>query len=134
MAATFLCFTLWLRIDELVQLTMASVTLDELNEEFATFHSIHLKNRKYRRDSDRQTYALHFLEDEYYACAHTHLKRWVSKYRSMLGRDFSPSDPLFPRADENIPKINFGEKMIQNTFIKTVNIMVARCNIVPKKS
>ena len=58
MAATSMCFTLWLRTDELVQLSWSAVDMNQKNEDSIPFHSIHLRERKYMRNEEGQTYAL----------------------------------------------------------------------------
>ena len=49
----------------------------------------------------------------------------------MLGRDFLPSNPIFPRADQAIRKLEFGEKKVQQTFMATINDIVKVCGIIP---
>lgn len=69
MAATPMCFTLWLRIDDLVQLTWSAVGMNEKNEDFVLFHSIHLKERKYMRNQEGQAVALYEQPEEACACS-----------------------------------------------------------------
>lgn len=68
-----LCLGLWLRIDELIKLTWANVSLDEKNDDDVPFHLICLRDRKYNRSCDGQSYALYKVIDEECACAYTNL-------------------------------------------------------------
>lgn len=133
MAACSLCFSLWLRIDEMVKLTISSVRVCERNEDGVPHHLIFFKDRKYARNSDGQSYAIYRDEDDC-ACSFTHLTNWIDTYRSMLSRQFLPEDPLFPRFDEDITKCSFGEHMNPQTFMKTVNKTVRVCGIIPKSA
>lgn len=134
MGAASLCFSLWLRIDELIKLTWSSVSFNETNDEGVPFHLIFLRDRKYNRSSDGQSYALYKMLDEECACAFTHLSTWISFYRSILGRELRPSDPLFPRMDDIVSKCFFGEFMVQQTFMNTINNAVRDCGIIPRNA
>lgn len=131
MAATSLCFCLWLRIDELVKLTLNDVCSDEKNEEGVPYIMISLKDRKYTREVGGQSYALYPLPDEKSACAYTHLQRWLEVYKAMLNRQFMPSDFLFPHSNDTVTKLFFGEKMIPTTFMKTINSATSMSAIMP---
>lgn len=131
MAATSICFCLWLRIDELVKLTVSVLSVNETNEDGLPYILVSFNDRKYTRDGLGQSYALYELEDEKSACAYRHLKNWVSMYKDLLGRPLLPSDPLFPRCDEQVRQIYFGDSMVQATFMKTVNSAVSACGILP---
>lgn len=135
MAACSMCFVLWLRIDELVKLRMSDVEVDATNEDGVEHHLVRLNDRKYvRGDQNGQSYALYKLHDEECVCAFTHLTTWIMKYKSMLGRDLLPGDPLFPRADEKVSKISFGENMVYQTFMGTINKLISDCGIVPRNA
>lgn len=134
MGATSLCFTLWLHIDELVKLTWSDVIINEVNEDGVPYHLVKLKDRKYLRSDDGQCYALYKQESEECSCAFIHLNWWIKRYRSLLLRDFLPSDPLFPRVDESISQMLFGECMVQGTMMKTINEVNRRIGIIPKNA
>lgn len=129
-----MCFNICLSIDKLVQLTMSSITWGEMNGESVSFTLVNLQDRKYSRDLWGQYYALYYMKDELCACAYTHFNIWIDMYLGILKRKFLPSDPLFSRADEAGTTIKFGEKMTKNTFMETVNVLVTKCNIVPKNA
>ena len=105
--------------------------MNQKNEDSILFYSIHLRERKYMRNEEGQTYDLYEQPEEACACASSHLQRWDTVYKEMLGRDFLPSEPIFPRADQAIRKLEFGEKMIQQTFMATINDIVKVCGIIP---
>ena len=135
MEACSMCFVLRLRIDELVKLRMSDVEVDATNEDGVEHHLVRLNDRKYvRGDQNGQSYALYKLHDEECVCAFTHLTTWIMKYKSMLGRDLLPGDPLFPRADEKVSKISFGENMVYQTFMGTINKLISDCGIVPRNA
>ena len=69
MAATSMCFTLWLRIDELVHISWSEVDMNQKNEDSIPFRSIHLRERKYMRNEEGQTYALYEKPEEACSCA-----------------------------------------------------------------
>jgi len=104
------------------------------NEDGVPFLLVSLNERKYLQEAEGQKYALYQIEEERCACAYTHVRQWIEVYKSLLGRELLPSDPLFPRTDENINTISFGEFMVQATFMKTVNRAVSMCGIVPKNA
>ena len=118
MATCSTCFTLWLRIDELVKLRTSDVELATKNEDGVEHHLIRLNDRKYLRgEQNGQSYALYKLHDEECVCAFTQVNKWITTYKSMLGRDLLPGDPLFPKADEKVSKISFGENMVYQTCL-----------------
>ena len=134
MATNSMCFTLWLRIDELVQLTSSAVGMNEKNEDSVLFHSIHLRERRYIRNEEGRIYALYEQPEEACACSFSHFRRWATVYKEMLGRKLLPSDPIFPCANEDIRKMEFGEKMIQQTFMATINDIVKVWGIISTNS
>ena len=105
--------------------------MNEKNEDSVLSHSIHEEERKYMRNEEGQTYALYEQPDEAWACPFSYLRRWATVYKEMKGRERLPWDPIFPRADEGILKLEFGEKMIQQTFVATINDIVKVCGIIP---
>lgn len=64
-------------------------------------------------------------------CAFKYLKAWSSLYESMLGRKVFPSDPVFPRANETVTELQFGEKMVQEKYVKTINRAVPTSKMIP---
>ena len=135
MASCSTCFILWLRIEELVKLRISDVEFGIENDDGVPHHLIRLTDRKYvRGDQNGQSYALYKLEDEECVCAFTHINTWRKKYASMLGRDLLPEDPLFPKADEKVSRIFFGEFMVHQTFMATVNKLLSDCGIVPRNA
>lgn len=134
MAATSLCFSLWLRIDELLKLTISVISLNEINEDGVPYILVMLHDRKYTRDENGQTYALYEQKEEQCSCAYSHVNKWIELYKQMLGRHPLPSDPLFPRCNETGTSIDFGEKMVQNTFMKCINSAVSACGIIPRNA
>lgn len=64
MRASSVCFSLWLRIDELVKLTWASVSLYEKTDDGGPFNLLFLRDRKYNRSCDGQSYTLYKVIDE----------------------------------------------------------------------
>ena len=135
MAACSTCFILWLRIDELVQLRISDIELSVTNDDGVEHHLIRLNDRKYvRGDQNGQSYALYRLHDEECVCAFKHINNWITKYKSMMNRDLLPEDHLFPKADENVSKIFFGEHMVYQTFMSTINKLISDCGIVPRNA
>ena len=108
MAFSSICFTLWLRIDELVRLKWSDVRIDEMNDDGVLHHLVTVKDRKYERSDDGQCYALYYEENEKPSCAFIHLKKWTDLYKRMMGRELEANDPLFPRTDEKISTVHFG--------------------------
>ena len=86
--------------------------MNQKNEDSVPFHSIHLRERKHMGNEEGQTYALYEQPEEFCACSISHLRRWATVYKEMLGRELLRSDPIFPCADEGIRKLEFGETMI----------------------
>ena len=132
MGACSLCFTLWLRIEELVKLEWRDIRMGETNEKGVPFIEIVLRERKYNRVLNGQKYAVYEQKDELAGCAFTHLTNWVSEYEKHLGRDLNFSDPLFPRTDDQVTRLEFGRKMNHQTFMRTINDWVSFCDIMPK--
>lgn len=134
MAATSLCFALWLRIDELVQLTWESISIDGKNDEGLPYIMVQLKDRKCMRNQEGQKYALYRDTEESCACPYRHQQNWIKMYRTLLKRELQPNEPIFPRSDEKTEKLEFGEKMTQQTFMVTVNTVVRSCGIIPRNA
>lgn len=135
MAACSTCLILWLRIDELVKLRISDIEFSTTNEDGVQHHLIRLNDRKYLRgDQHGQSYAIYKLHDEECVCAFTHINTWITKYKSMLGREILPEDPLFPKSDERVSRIFFGERMVYQTFMGTINKIIADCGIVPRNA
>ena len=86
------------------------------------------------RNMDGQSYEIYKQTDEPSSCDFTHFSAWILRYRELLGRDFIPSDPIFPETDDSVTKISFGDLLVQVTFMKIVNDMTSRCGIIPKNS
>ena len=135
MAACSTCFIFWLRIDELVKLRISDVELVTKNYDGVEHHLIRLNDRKYvRGDNKGHSYALYKLPDEDCVCAITHINTWNYKYNSLLDRDIHQNNPLFPKADDKLSKIFFGEHMVYQNFMSTVNKIIIDCGIVPRNA
>ena len=132
MGATSLCFTLWLRIEELVKLEWRDIRMGETNESGVPYLEIVLRERKYNRVQNGQKYAVYEQKEEPAGCAFTHLRIWIAEYQEQLKRDLIPSDPLFPRTDDQITRLEFGQRMNHQTFMRTVNEWVSSCGLMPR--
>lgn len=64
-------------------------------------------------------YMLYEIRDNLFACAFTHLHRWIISYRGALNMDLAEQDPLLPSADNLIKKLSVGYKMNTQNFMKT---------------
>lgn len=53
-----------------------------------------MKERKYIRGGDGQTYALYHFEDEESIYAFTHINNWIEVYNNMMVRELLPGDPF----------------------------------------
>lgn len=77
-----------------------------------------------RRD-EGQKYAIYRQTDEDCTCAYPHLQRWIYMHKEHLGRTIISLDPLFPRNNETITIISFGELIIQQAVMNSVNQRVS---------
>lgn len=134
LAVSSLCFTLWLRIDELVQLKWDDIRIGGVNEQRVPYIEVTIKGRKFERNTEGQIYAIHEQKNEFCNRAYTHLRAWVEKYNSLLSRPLQRGDPLFPHADDLVSQISFDSKMNQQNFMKTINAWVEWCCIIPKNA
>lgn len=134
MAASSVCFTVWARIDELTNLCMSDLQTNVQNEEGVPHHLLLMRHRKYERCPEGQMYALYKVDGEECSCAFSHLNKWLSAYKSMLHRDFLPSDPLFPRLSDSQKSLCFGERLVPAKFMTLINDVTRSCGIIPKNA
>lgn len=84
---TSLYFSIFLRIDKLVQLIIYAVKMQETNEHCVPYILINVNDRKYTGDSSSQSYGLYFMDNDKYACAYNHVSKWISMYRRVIERE-----------------------------------------------
>lgn len=121
MATTSIVFCLWLMIHEIVHMQMCYIQLEQCHEEDFSFTMININDRKFTSGGNGKTYALCNFEDEENICAFTHSNNCIKAYKNMMGRELLMGYPVLPREDEALKRIQFGEIMVQSTFMKTIS-------------